>query len=156
MMLQDKYAYRVIWSEEDGAHVGLCAEFPGLSWLASSQEKALWGIRRMVERAVRDMHNEGEAVPIALTTRKYSGSFKIRIPPEVHRSLVVHAAEQNISMNRFVETVISAGLGLLVPGRADAVVRKYPTAKHRGAVAEPALERAKRFRTASGARTHRA
>ena len=27
----DHYAYRVIWSEEDGEYVGLCAEFPGLT-----------------------------------------------------------------------------------------------------------------------------
>lgn len=25
------YTYRVTWSQEDGEHVGLCAEFPSLS-----------------------------------------------------------------------------------------------------------------------------
>ncbi len=29
----DKYTYRITWSEEDGEFVGLCAEFPSLSWL---------------------------------------------------------------------------------------------------------------------------
>lgn len=32
--------YRVTWSEEDQEYVGLCAEFPSLSWLAESQEAA--------------------------------------------------------------------------------------------------------------------
>ena len=27
------YTYRVLWSEEDAEFVGLCAEFPSLSWL---------------------------------------------------------------------------------------------------------------------------
>ncbi|MGV7292077.1 antitoxin HicB, partial [Mycobacterium kansasii] len=27
------YTYRVEWSPEDGEWVGLCAEFPSLSWL---------------------------------------------------------------------------------------------------------------------------
>ncbi|PJA42533.1 MAG: toxin-antitoxin system HicB family antitoxin, partial [Lysobacterales bacterium CG_4_9_14_3_um_filter_62_6] len=27
------YTYRVIWSDEDVEFVGLCAEFPSLSWL---------------------------------------------------------------------------------------------------------------------------
>ena len=27
----DKYIYRVMWSEEDGESIGLCAEFPSLS-----------------------------------------------------------------------------------------------------------------------------
>ena len=40
-MSSDKYTYRVMWSEEDKEHVGLCAEFPGLSWLANSPESAL-------------------------------------------------------------------------------------------------------------------
>jgi hypothetical protein len=38
---KDKYTYRVTWSEDDNEYVGLCAEFPGLSWLAKTPEKAL-------------------------------------------------------------------------------------------------------------------
>jgi predicted RNase H-like HicB family nuclease len=60
------YTYRVTWSAEDNEHVGLCAEFPSLSWLASSPEKALSGIRRAVADAVADMQASGEAIPEAL------------------------------------------------------------------------------------------
>ena len=28
------YTYRVTWSPEDDEHLGLCAEFPLLSWLS--------------------------------------------------------------------------------------------------------------------------
>ena len=38
------YTYRVVWSPEDGEYVGLCAEFPSLSWLSSDQTKALKGV----------------------------------------------------------------------------------------------------------------
>jgi hypothetical protein len=44
----DRYTYRVTWSKEDGEYVGLCAEFPSLSWLASTPEAALRGIRKVV------------------------------------------------------------------------------------------------------------
>ena len=37
-MEKDKYTYRVTWSEEDQEYVGLCLEFPSLSWLAETQE----------------------------------------------------------------------------------------------------------------------
>ena len=37
-MTQDHFTYRVTWSPEDGEHVGLCAEFPSLSWLAATPE----------------------------------------------------------------------------------------------------------------------
>lgn len=43
-MNRDHYTYRVTWSAEDSEHVGLCVEFPSLSWLASTPEDALAGI----------------------------------------------------------------------------------------------------------------
>jgi len=33
-MNTNHYTYRVTWSSYDNEHVGLCAEFPSLSWLA--------------------------------------------------------------------------------------------------------------------------
>jgi hypothetical protein len=36
----DKYSYRVTWSDDDSEFVGLCAEFPSLSWLSQSQYAA--------------------------------------------------------------------------------------------------------------------
>jgi predicted RNase H-like HicB family nuclease len=44
ILTSDRYTYRVTWSEEDEEYVGLCAEFPGLSWLASTPEEALAGV----------------------------------------------------------------------------------------------------------------
>lgn len=61
-MTQDHFTYRVTWSPEDGEHVGLCAEFPSLSWLAATPEGALAGIRRIVAEAVGDMEANGEKV----------------------------------------------------------------------------------------------
>ncbi len=63
MKKNDKYTYRVTWSEEDAEYVGLCAEFPGLSWLARTPEAALKGIRRVVSRVIADMHQNRETVP---------------------------------------------------------------------------------------------
>ena len=73
------YTYRVTWSSEDNEHVGLCAEFPSLSWLAPSPEKALSGIRKVVADVVEEMTASGESVPEALSEKKYSGRFMVRI-----------------------------------------------------------------------------
>ena len=48
------YTYRVIWSEEDGEFVGLCSEFPSLSWLDAEQSAALAGMVSLVEQTVAD------------------------------------------------------------------------------------------------------
>jgi predicted HicB family RNase H-like nuclease len=105
----EKYAYRVIWSEEDQEHVGLCAEFPSLSWLDKSQQGALRGIVEVVRSAVRDMMKSREPVPEPITTRRYSGQFKVRIPPEVHRRLSIEAAESKVSLNRLVSAKLAQG-----------------------------------------------
>ena len=103
----DKYTYRVMWSEEDNEYIGLCAEFPSLSWLAKTQEKALTGIRNTVQEIIRDMQFTGETIPEPLTTRRYSGKFTVRVPPEVHRKLSIQAAESRVSFNRLVSARLS-------------------------------------------------
>jgi len=55
MNQNDKYTYRVTWSEEDTEYVGLCAEFSGLSWLACTPEAELEGGRRVVNQVIADM-----------------------------------------------------------------------------------------------------
>ncbi len=101
------YTYRVTWSAEDKEHVGLCTEFPSLSWLASTPEKALAGIRQVVADVVDELTASGEPVPEALAEKKYSGRFMVRIPSSVHRSLATEAAEQGVSINRLVSAKLA-------------------------------------------------
>ena len=77
----DHFTYRVTWAAEDDEHVGLCVEFPSLSWLAKTPEGALKGIRTLVAEVTADMQAQGEAVPVPLAARQYSGEFRVRIPP---------------------------------------------------------------------------
>ncbi len=46
--------------------------------------------------------------PIAIADRHYSGEFRVRIPPMVHRNIAIAAAEQGVSMNRYVASKLSA------------------------------------------------
>jgi predicted HicB family RNase H-like nuclease len=103
----DHYTYRVTWSAEDGEHIGLCVEFPSLSWLAGTPEEALAGIRHQVAEAVADLKSAQEAVPAPLAEKHYSGQFRVRIPPSVHRTLAVEAAEQGISLNRLASAKLA-------------------------------------------------
>jgi len=107
-MSVDHYTYRVTWSSEDGEHVGLCAELPSLSWLAATPEAALKGIRQVVSEVVADMEASGETIPAPLAEKHYSGEFRVRIPPEVHRSLAMQAAEQGVSLNRLASAKLAS------------------------------------------------
>ena len=104
----DRYTYRVTWSDEDEEYVGLCAEFPSLSWLANSYEEALRGIRAVVAEVISDMQSNNESIPQPLATKSYSGNFMVRIPPDVHKNLAIQAAEAKVSMNRLVSYKLAA------------------------------------------------
>ena len=100
--MADHFTYRITWSAEDGEHLGLCAEFPSLSWLAPTHDEALSGIRNLVNDVLADMQANGESPPEPLADRTYSGRFMVRVPPEEHRELVIEAAEEGVSLNRLV------------------------------------------------------
>jgi predicted HicB family RNase H-like nuclease len=106
-MSVDHYTYRITWSSEDGEHVGLCAEFPSLSWLSKTPNAALIGIRKIVAETVADLQTYGEHVPEPLAEKHYSGEFRVRIPPALHRSLAMQAVEQGVSLNRLASAKLA-------------------------------------------------
>jgi predicted HicB family RNase H-like nuclease len=107
MLKNDRYTYRVTWSEEDEEYVGLCVEYPSLSWLAPTPQEALEGIRQVVADVVADMEANEETVPEPVALRYYSGKFTVRIPPDLHRRLALEAAESGISLNRLASAKLS-------------------------------------------------
>ncbi len=107
ILKNDRYTYRVTWSEEDKEYAGLCVEFPSLSWLASTPEAALEGIRQVVAEVIIDLKAGGELTPEPIAIKQYSGKFVIRIPPELHRRLALEAAEAGVSLNRLASVKLS-------------------------------------------------
>ena len=113
---QDRYAYRVIWSDEDEMYVGLCAEFGLLSHLDDTPEAAFAGIRDVVAFAVHALREDGDPIPAPLSTRRYSGTLTIRVPPpppETHRALAMDAAEAGVGMNRLAAERLAGRRGEL-------------------------------------------
>ena len=108
-MNANHYTYRVSWSAEDEEFVGLCAEFASLSWLAPTPEEAFSGIRSLVADCVADMLANNESPPEPMADRAYSGKFMVRVPPEIHRALVIGAAEEGVSLNRLVSARLAKG-----------------------------------------------
>ena len=103
----DHYTYRVTWSADDEEHVGLCTEFPSLSWVASTPEAALKGIRNVVAGVVKDMQANNEKIPEPIAIKNYSGKFMVRVPPDVHRHLALEAAESGVSLNRLASAKLA-------------------------------------------------
>ena len=56
----------------------------------------------MVKDIVNDLEANGEIIPEPLADKSYSGKFQVRITPELHRKLAMEAAEERVSLNRYV------------------------------------------------------
>ena len=65
-------------------------------------------VGKVVSDTVADMQANGESVPAALADKNYSGEFRVRIPPLVHRNLALMAAEQGVSLNRLASAKLAA------------------------------------------------
>ena len=64
--MTDHYTYHITWSAEDNEYVGLCHEFPSLSWLEPTPDAAFAGIRQVVADVLEDMQATGETPPTPL------------------------------------------------------------------------------------------
>ena len=54
------------------------------------------------------MQASGEPVPEAMAEKHYSGEFRLRIPPRLHRNLAMTAAVQGVSLNRLASAKLAA------------------------------------------------
>lgn len=102
------YAYRVMWSHEDEEFVGLCSEFPSLSFLAETQSEALKGMIKLIEDILEDMQESGEKPPEPISGRSFSGKTQLRMTPDLHRRLTVEASEQSVSLNRLINDKLAS------------------------------------------------
>ncbi|MCP4217725.1 MAG: type II toxin-antitoxin system HicB family antitoxin [bacterium] len=98
----DKYTYKIEWSEEDGVFLGRCLEFPGLTAHGDTTEAALKEIKGVVGESVKWMKEEDKTVPEPLGLKKYKGKLTLRVPPEIHRKLVIRSVEEGVSVNQYI------------------------------------------------------
>lgn len=102
------YCYTIGWSETDQAYIARVAEFPSLAAHGRTQVIALRQIRLVVAAVLEELHRSGEPIPEPYGKRSFSGQFRIRIPPDRHRELVIEAATQHVSLNTLVNLKLEA------------------------------------------------
>lgn len=125
MKPSDLYTYRVFYSPADGEYVAVCAELPGLAVLEKDPGAALRGAREVAAVGVEMLAEKGQAIPEPIAARPYSGVFKVRIPPELHRRLALEAADQDVSLNRLVSAKLAGEVA--EPSASYGASRKVPT-----------------------------
>lgn len=101
-MANNKYTFRTYWSDDNEYYIARCLEFPSLTADGASPEVAVKELSELVDFCVKDMKKNGEEIPVPLGDKKFSGEFRLRIPPGLHRELVIESEETGISLNQIV------------------------------------------------------
>lgn len=99
----DDYLKIVEWSEEDRCYVGMA---PGLiigGVHGRNQKKVFDGLCEAVEEAIQILQKEGKPLPAATANKKYSGKIALRIPPQLHKTLVAKAFQSGESVNKLIQ-----------------------------------------------------
>jgi len=104
----EDYYYTVAWSDEDEAVIGRVGEFPSLAAHAETAVKALKEIMLVVAGALEDMGECGEPLPVPFSKRSYSGRMNVRMPEHLHRRLAIEAAQQGVSLNRWINSKLES------------------------------------------------
>jgi predicted HicB family RNase H-like nuclease len=53
----------------------------------------------------------GRAIPKPLKSKRYNGKVMLRMPPYLHESMILRAAEQGVSLNQYLIALLSRNLG---------------------------------------------
>jgi predicted HicB family RNase H-like nuclease len=106
-----RYSVVVAWSNEDREYVATSPEWPELSWLASSEEEAIRGLRRVIRESIETLERDGSRIPAPHLQPMYSGQLRLRMPRSLHQAMAARADQEGVSLNTLALTYLSRGVG---------------------------------------------
>ncbi len=109
--LIDSYTFSIEWSNEDKAHIAKCLEFPSVQAHGDNPEKALQAVKEALEASIEWMKENKEDIPEPIGLRNFKGNISLRVSSATHKQLAIFAAQQGVSLNQLITTLIEENLG---------------------------------------------
>lgn len=111
-----KYDYpftiRPLSKEEGGGYLIGFPDLPGCIADGDTIEEAIANGIDAVDSWIVTAQEFGDFVPAPdVSTKKYSGQWRIRVPKHLHAMLALQAKEEGVSLNMFAATLLAAGVG---------------------------------------------
>lgn len=97
-----KYSINLAWSKEDECYVATVPEFPGLSAIGETPEKATEEAKIAVDGFLEIYNEDGIKIPEPETVKDYSGQTRLRLPKSLHATLTQMAEKEGISLNSYI------------------------------------------------------
>jgi predicted HicB family RNase H-like nuclease len=99
MKIADQYIKLVEWSEEDQCYIGSSPGFIGACCHGKDEAKVYKQLCGIVEEWIVIHQQEGLPMPESLTGKAFSGKFVVRVGQDLHKALVIKAAQSGESLN---------------------------------------------------------
>ncbi len=117
----DKAYPVVVYPAEEGGYVAEIEELPG----CITQGETIDEVMEFIEDAKRAWmeveYEEGADIPLPSSEETYSGRLLVRLPKYLHRRLAQQAVREETSLNQYIVSLLSGGLGAreTLAGMAD-------------------------------------
>jgi len=99
-----------LYEAEGGGYVAEIEDLPG----CLTEGETLEEVNQRIEDARKDWiqaaYEDGVDIPLPRTDEEYSGKFMVRIPKYLHRRLAEKARREGVSLNQYVENILSADI----------------------------------------------
>lgn len=86
-------------------------ELPGCMSQGDTADDALASIREVMPLWIETALESGYEIPEPRVAEEYSGKFVVRVPRSLHRELVQGAVSEGVSLNQYINVVLSRAVG---------------------------------------------
>lgn len=109
------YIRKVFYSAEDKCWVAVAPEIPGCSALGDTDTQALKELDNAIKLHLRIRKENKLPIPQAISGKKLSGRFLLRIPKALQHILKEEALEEGVSVNQYALFLISTARAQIHP-----------------------------------------
>jgi predicted RNase H-like HicB family nuclease len=108
--MQDLYTY-ILTPESMGGYTGEILELPGCYAEGDTPDATMAALRWATKAWIDAAREQGQDIPAPVRTHEFQGKVALRLPRSLHRTAVLMAAHDNVSLNTFLVTAIALHLG---------------------------------------------
>lgn len=107
--MKKKYSYliNILWADEDHCFIAEVPELEGCVTHGKTAALAAKHAEDAIECWVQTAKKLKHPIPQPVTKRRVSGKFNVRLPKELHKSLVIKSAQEGVSLNQLVSSLLS-------------------------------------------------
>lgn len=104
--MKHKYKIDLVWDPDDKIYVATVPELEGCMSHGTTEFEALRNVEKAVEGWIKTAKEFKMKIPEPIPQKKFSGSFNVRVPKEVHRNLALKAAGEKVSLNHLISQIL--------------------------------------------------